>query len=58
MTIAEKLISTLQKSKNIEEMVQSYNELTVFYYDEIEKHRKELIEKASKLTKNNGKSNE
>jgi allophanate hydrolase subunit 1 len=51
--LAEKLISTIQKAKNIQEMVNAYNDLTVFYYDEVEKHRKELIEKAAKLPKNN-----
>ena len=52
MTIAQKLISTIDKSKNIEEFVNSYNELTVHYYEKVEQHRKELIEKASKLPTN------
>lgn len=53
MNLSEKLIATLSKAKSIDEMIEAYQKCGEWLHEEIEKHRKELIEKANKLPKIN-----
>jgi len=48
-TLTQKLIAVLDKGKNIDEKVEAYYELGKALHEQIESHRKELIEKANQL---------